>query len=1394
MIYTGKKYESYFNIDPRYFPVVDEKIIKQNPEVWKNYFPHDTFKKLLADVEAVLSRNKKLSIWVQGAYGTGKSHAVLTLKKLLDASEDDAKAYFNDYGIDKDFQKKFLKHKTEGKILTVHRYGSSKINGDAQLAFAIQESIDKALKDAGITNSGTGALKDGVLKWLENNANKNYLTQIIEEKSILFGGDSIDDVIQKLQTLDGVALSELMDKLFQVADERQIKVLDIDSEKLCEWIKVVIEKNALKAIVFIWDEFTEFFQSNMGRLTGFQRIVELSASAPFYMVIVTHKGEAMFGENNTEWKKIRDRFVNPICNIELPENMALKLIGQALKKKDDEFIQKEYEQYFISIADRTKSARDELAKKMKLDDKDLVNVLPIHPYSAILLKFISSAFESNQRSMFQFIKDGANGADFKGFQWFIKEYGPDDDKCVLTIDLLWDFFYEKGKDGLSQDVRTVLDCYNNVSNKKLNEKEKRILKTTLLLQAISERTGNTVEALIPTAENIQNSFRGDDEISLVENHLKVLENEKILFKKNIGNGKDIYSAMKNAVDLDELEKYKNEVEKISTTSQLLAEAEFTPEILNLTSDMQLRYDIDIACFENLEITKNKKKNKYVNGELSNKIPLIIAFAKNDVEQNNVTQKMQSYMTDPSLEGFVFVDASITPLGMNAWKQYVDNKAQMKCFAQKDRKQSEQYDRNAKGVLSQWKNRISAGDFYVYSKYDRTGDRIVKIESLQTKLKEIDKREYPDSLECNFDVIDNLWKANSMPQGVELGVKQDILGTYRTSTENKKLDKNLDGAWKVEKYWEKNPTLTISKIKVEVDEYIKERFKNGDRVAIGEIYDLLEQKPFGFMPCNLTAFVLGFVLKEYVDKLSYSDDTASDSLSIQKLKECVAEYLKHKQTENPKYKPKYIVQMSEQMKLFFETTSVAFGISKMYLSSLETARDRIRSEIKKLPFPIVVLKSLPECDNVLSAMIDDYTGIANNNNIGGGSENACALNIGKESKNNKSIAQSLKNLLTKEKSVDAMKLYLQSYDNGSLISLAEKIGDSNCEYLNILRSKFDAESASWLWTEETIRQRIDEVILDYQIVDASNEYLTKNNSIEATLKDWRGQGDRIKVSYAAAKNDLGSVTHIMDSMVEIRQNLNLQISQKKRLLDSIKAEGAAFVEFRNNQVSIFKNVCKSYLDGLTDDNIRAVFDRVPDRVFDDDKPTYLSRIDDIVTLFRQNLGAEKLKALWKEKTGTQSPKEWSSRYSMPILSMMGEKEYDDARSAFDTINDKVSDEKKVNAALKFLSDADFFEKLSDSSARDEAFRNTILKEYSELLDQVEMVKEKLKSDVATEPYNWLRHPEVEKRVKVYAEKTYNQGGFKKAFDKIEKMDAAKVKEYLKNLIKDNMIVGLEIIKE
>ena len=86
-----QKYREYFNIDPDFFAQVNEAVIETQPNIWQKYYPHATFVKLIKDTVSVLSRQQKLSIWVEGAYGTGKSYAVLTLKKLLDEIENNTK-------------------------------------------------------------------------------------------------------------------------------------------------------------------------------------------------------------------------------------------------------------------------------------------------------------------------------------------------------------------------------------------------------------------------------------------------------------------------------------------------------------------------------------------------------------------------------------------------------------------------------------------------------------------------------------------------------------------------------------------------------------------------------------------------------------------------------------------------------------------------------------------------------------------------------------------------------------------------------------------------------------------------------------------------------------------------------------------------------------------------------------------------------------------------------------------------------------------------------------------------------------------------------------------------------------------------------------------------------
>lgn len=383
----------------------------------------------------------------------------------------------------------------------------------------------------------------------------------------MFDGDDVDTIIANLKEYSDEALKELMSKIMRVGKEKHFSALTMDVDKLVEWIKEVIKENNLKAITFIWDEFTEYFRNNMRALTGFQKIVDMSGNDPFYMIIVTHNVTHIFPDTDKDWQKIMGRFVQPICNIELPENMAFRLMGKAMEETKDEVVRKEWHETRDALYSRTDESRQLVKAKAGISDDELKKILPIHPYAALLLKHISSAFDSNQRSMFDFIKND-RGDEIKGFQWFIDENDPyESDNPLLTIDMLWEFFYEKGKEFLSHDIKTILDCFNLARSKNLNKDEQRVFKTILLLQAISQKTGNSVELFIPNERNLNNAFEGsdleNDEAVKIANRLI----PDILFKKPLPGGKTQYSAMINTTNIAELEKEKAKL-KQKTTSQL----------------------------------------------------------------------------------------------------------------------------------------------------------------------------------------------------------------------------------------------------------------------------------------------------------------------------------------------------------------------------------------------------------------------------------------------------------------------------------------------------------------------------------------------------------------------------------------------------------------------------------------------------------------------------------------------------------------------------------------------------------------------------------------------------------------------------------------------------------
>lgn len=1390
------KYKDYFDIDPDYFPAVNPDVIKSKPELWKKFYPHETFIKLIKDIVSVLNRQQKQNIWVEGAYGTGKSHAVLTLKHLLDSTEQETKEYFETFNLDQDLLKKFLCVKSEGKIITVHRYASSSIKGDNDLFIAIQESIEQALRDAGIDNAAHGAMKDAVVKYLSDEYNKQYFNGLVTGPyASLFGGSDADKIIKDLQEYTEDALRELMRKIFKVANERQIRAFTLDDKGLCEWIRETIRQNKLNAIVFIWDEFTEYFQNNMTALTGFQTMLELSETEHFCFIPVTHKSEALFSAQDTMKNKILGRFVRPRCVIELPENMAFQLMGAAMQKNSDPVIYQEWtEEILPDLCDRTVNSRVIVGKQTKLNDEQMRGILPIHPYAASLLKHISTSFDSNQRSMFDFIKND-RGDDTHAFQWFIKNCGPLDDNPLLTIDMLWNFFYDMGKESLALSIRQILDNYPRLSRANLLEDEKRVLKAVLLFQAISFEVRDSVDLFLANEKNLNSAFEGSDLEGKASHIAEKLVRDKILYKKIVGKN-DVYSVLIGEMSEDQIEKHKKKY-LTKTTSSLITDGALD-EAIELPAALKLRYKLVYAGITDFEQTTKKCMNE---AERDGKhLYGVVTFAKDSSERLALSQKITTKLTENPDTPVIFIDCSKTLLGEEQFAEWVEFKAKADYHSGKDKDQSTQNSNYANDILKNWRKNIKDGEFVYYSKVRLNGETLATEDALMDELCAYNRKIFTNGLEC-YNVIANMWTLNAARQGAECGLKEEIAGTFRSSNPNTKLEVALNGAWKVQDYWTSSPSLNISAIKARLEELMRTKLRRDGRISIRTIFETLSEAPYGFMPCNLSAFILGFLLKEYCGgKYTWSDDTTSDELTVDKMKEMIHEILQQEKTPNPRYRDKYIVTMPQEVKAFIDITSKAFGISKSQCTSVEAARERVRAKMRELSFPIWTLDYIIEGESidtdveVVKRLVELYGFLANNvKEETDMSENDIAIEIGKISLKNASAISDLEKLFTAEKCQIGIKAFLDVYKDGELIKLANAVNDGN-QYINVLRGKFAVDAANWVWRRGTAEAVIDSVILEYQIIEESNKCVGTSKSYKDALRAWSGKANNMRLSFSAIKNDVDDLDVLLGYIYEICTTDQLQEQHKQAFLDSMKIFGAKFVDFYNNrQNDVFKKVCDFELTGLSDADKDKVYGAMPMGCFTKDKVGYSNLVAQMVEEQKKGLNSMKLRNIWREKTNTSSPYQWSEQFSMPIFAMLAEQEVTVCRKIFATINSNKADAKDISDAITYLENAKFFDFLNDASQRDKMFVKNIIRDNAVMLSNIAEVKDYLRSHVTDVPYYWFGSPSVQSTLNKMAEAKYNKDGYEIAFQKIDQMSAEDVKKYLKDLIKNNKNVGVEIIK-
>ena len=1367
-----QRYKEFFEVDENYFPCIDDSAIEAGAS-WEDTYPHKAFIDLLKNAENMLGGSTKRSLWIHGAYGTGKSKCAYALKKILEVPEEELRTYWNRYEPlknNQDLLTKILGHKERG-ILTAYRYASGGITTPRDLYFAIQESVKKALIESGAEYLGENSLKESVISWIEANRDVFDLYLKRPEWEATFSQSNSEEVLNVLKKKEDV--KSLMDNIFKLASKEGITAMTLDGDSLKNWLKDIINGNNTK-IVLIWDEFSGFFKQNRNSLDEFQKIVALCQEAPFYLVVVTHQTESIINSEDSTWKVVQQRF--HFSQITLPDNIAFDLIGHAFNVKSA--AEAMWNICADDLNNQLNASRSAVMSAAKISDPKVIkDIMPIHPMAALVLKNIASAFQSNQRSMFDFIKSN-NGEDTKAFQYFIEHTGPEDDHPLLTIDLLWDFFYVHGRDNLTSDIRMILDTYPQQQN--LREDEARVLKTILIMQAIDKRLGGAIDLLKATDQNLSYAFEGITsglDVSC-KGLAKGLANKGILVQTPIGNNKYAYGAAVLAGDQARIEEFKKSVKQSGTTVKLVNEGKLA-NALSLTPALRLRYEVnpgqgDLIPVTTVDFTRtiNSLKDKTSPWHFI----AVIGFAKNDDEAVALKKMIKDAATSGDYDNLVFIDATASILGDDDFESYVDYSAMAQYYQGNNPNASRENQNNATRVLSTtWKNRIYNGAFTVYYDGCREGEKVMGGSAVATTLQTIVTNKHKYVFDFMRGVNENQLKLTQAKNAAKSGITEMTSGVV-TNAEKSVLAK----VWKVENYWTASETSgeNISYIKRGVEELIADAFKNNGQISIGEVLSYLENE-FSMPPCNLTAFIAGFILKEYgKEPYRYADVSGNhEVMSPDKLSEMIGNYI----GKNPA--DTFIVKMTAEEKAFYENAETAWGITPDTCSSVSQAASAIKNKMNALKLPVWCLKDVDKAG--VYEFVEKYIEIVQKE---GAEAHKISLQIGKAALVKENLGEQLKELLTPENCQEGMRSFLEDFEEGELLSIAKRI-DAEDRVISDISKLFSVQYSS-LWNEEIGKDEIKKLTTEYKFIELSNDVLNERVHSKADIFDkWAEKLKFCMCSYEAIQNEIPELKELLDLLLNIYLRKEILPDQMLSLVSELQSHGETIKEYFDNELKYFRKIYEIYLEDVSDEELPQLKRQALVGIFEKSRTEGNSTVKSIVEEFKKNQIKTKLFGIWKEKTSSKTPEDWSSQHRTPILLMVSSEEFDEAGKAFDVLNRGSANESEIKDALSFIENAKFLDDINSEDKVNSAFIR-LLGNYAVILTDYEKVRDAL-DKISTNAYAWGTHPGITRRIEQLAKAEYESGGSDMVIERINKMSPEDLKANLIKMVKDNINLGIEL---
>lgn len=676
---------------------------------WRVFIANEQFNDILRKViNSVYNNDTNVhkSFWIEGTYGTGKSHAAAVIKHLLCDPVADISEYVNEEYADPKYavlKNSIFDLRSKKRLFPVTMYGQNKIAHKDDLSLQMQGEIKKALLKARI-DIDVKTDYDNYVNHIQNNL---QMWEIILEQNPKLSSftPTTDKLINDLKNQDSGTLAKVKEALRNTGID-----IRLDTEKLSDWFFEVQDKLAqttdYDGLLVIWDEFTDVMKSDIGLslLVDLQRLADetMNSENNSYLFFISHPS-ALNSLKAEERDKTKGRYLYMRYNME-PVS-AFKIMSRKFKRVGTE---EELNKISGAFYDKCAPLLNSFTKDSTNPDEtiaDIKNLFPVHPSTANLATYYAREAGSSSRSVFQFL--GENDA--------IKEFLDNEtiflNRETITADYLWDYVVSEFNDNVAK-FGAVTERFNSYRMRVEHEGDAyfAVFKSVLLLNALNNIANN--ESVTPSEENIKNLYIGTSVEYQVDDILTWF-NENSVIQRAPGG---MYSIQFSALPPKEIEDIKNNLilTDFKTTAQVInfgtvASEEFEKYLTNVARPCSFQ-------FYSVEYNEPTLLNKIENGRKAAKdYELFFAFlvARNADELNtlkdiaNRNSKEDRFQTTT----FIVFDSILTDVNYNRFIEYQANSkcAQQHGFA--DQQQS--HSKLASDMLREWIKEIRRGVFETY---------------------------------------------------------------------------------------------------------------------------------------------------------------------------------------------------------------------------------------------------------------------------------------------------------------------------------------------------------------------------------------------------------------------------------------------------------------------------------------------------------------------------------------------------------------------------------------------------------------------------------------------------------------------------------------------------------